>query len=301
MGGATVGLSVYELSKLVKNVLIKTKTAKLIFVVSAFAGITRILDSIFIAMVQKNQGGVDSLFSIFKEIHFNRMRELRIENSEEIENIFSQIDLFIHKDHLSGNKTIDQAHLLSFGEILSSLIFNHFISKMTKEEIILINARSLFISKPHGSSYVEARIELVPTIENINLFFNMDRKHRVFITQGFISSDGDLGRASVLGYDGSDLSAAVIALSLVKSKNFVDLTFWKDVLGVLKDLKYPDSIFPVMRTIEYIEYSILNSVPVRSDSIKLFFNIDPEIRGKYLGINIRSSINIDCLGTILKP
>ncbi len=295
MGGANLMLSSFDLFKQINQIFKEAKDQKIIFVLSALEGITRLLDSIFIAMQQKNKAEIDSLFLIFKEIHFKRMKELKIENISRVEEIFLEIDYFIHKEHISGNKTIDQAQLLAFGEILSSAIFHQLLANAIKEEILLVDARSFMVSGAHGSSYVESKINIIPTRENIKCLFSItENKYRIFLTQGFVSTDDESGRCAVLGYDGSDLSAAIIALSLQETGE-TQLTYWKDVLGVLKDLKYPD-IFPVMKINEYLEYSILSSVPVRPDSLRVLQDMNSSFR-----VYIRSFLKLESLGTIIKP
>lgn len=292
LGGACLMLSYYNLARLVRLIL-KEKKSRIVFVVSALENVTRILDYIFLSMSKRDFKERDDSFKILKEIHLKRARDLKIEDFSELEKILLEIELFIKKDHISENKTIDQAHLLSFGELLSSQIFNQFVSTF-KKEIHLIDAKCFMVSQPRGSFYIESRVCVSETTENINFLFNRDQQ--VIVTQGYISVDGDSRDCGVLGYNGSDLSAAVIAYALLSSGNDVQLTYWKDVLGVLKDLKYPTDIFPVMRLVEYTDYSGLNSVPVRPDSLELLISAPPDFR-----VNIRSFQNLNSIGTILKP
>lgn len=294
-GGANLTLSKDDLTRQVNKIILDAHGGSIIFVISALAGITRLLDAIFLEMQKKNNRGAENLFSAFTEMHLNVVRSLLSDNSRifpQLEKYFAEIWAFIHKKSISNNPTMDQANLLKYGELCSSLIFSKFISSMKVcGNCLLLDARNLIISNSH--SYTEGKVELNATVENIKF---SAKKSRIIVTQGFIARDAD-GCDTVLGYDGSDLTAAVIAYSLLKFGKKVNLTYWKDIPGVFKNLNdKSDGIFIIMKIPDYVEFAKHQTVPVRADAIGLLSGSDSQ-----LSISINSFKDLDGPGTIIRP
>ena len=89
-------------------------------------------------------------------------------------------------------------------------------------------------------------------------------KTGTFVTQGFIAKDAQ-GRDTVLGFDGSDLSAASLAVELGAL-----LSYWKNVDGFYK--KDP-LLFPNQKDVRHrmpiSEYKKLPTHPIRLDAVLL--------------------------------
>ena len=274
LGGSNLMLALNEFENQLDLIFKEAGSDSIIFVVSALAGVTRLLDSIFIAMRQKDRNSINSLLGVLKEIHYKRAKDLNVDCVLVLEKYFSQIELFINKSSQTENETIDQAALLKYGELLSSSIFQCFLGKGR-----LIDARSFMVSSPFGSSHIEAQVVIEPTIDNIFRAMNCSK---IIVTQGFISRDYDSGDDNVLGYDGSDLTAAVISLSLLVKSCWVSLNYWKDVSGVLVNMNNKNKIFLKMFIKEYLRFSTNNSVPVRPDAIETlsFFARQDNFEGK---------------------
>lgn len=305
MGGKNLMRSSFTLKKQIRLIFknAKDKNARVIFVVSAFEKVTRLLDDIFISMVQKNGKDVTVLFELLKEIHYRRIRDWDLVNENtksKIEKYFSEIELFIKKDFISENRTVDQAHLLKYGELLSSIIFVDFLSKIVNGPK-LVDARGLLKSSPYGSSYIDSVVDVKESVQNILLKI-IKKKENVFVTQGYISQDIDSRNDSVLGYDSSDITAAIIIFALITYGKYVVSKYWKDVKGVLPDLRYQNDIYPVLTFSKYLELSTTDSVPVHPKAIKLLLRIESKILKKYLiELSVGSFMDLESIGTILKP
>lgn len=293
LGGNALALGKQILFNLIS--IMVNQGGNVIFVVSAFAGVTRILDSIFLAMKERKYEEIDLLFNKFKDIHTERMKELDVD-MKILDSYFEQIDLFIHMKVFSEDNTIDQAQLLQYGELCSSLVFNSFVST-NFEQSELIDARIIIMAREDSPSFISGEVDIFPTLNNIQIMINPSVK--LIVTQGFIATSFRSGFNSVLWYDGSDKTAAVIVFSLLRIYQTMEVTliYWKDILGVFRDIYNMDlGIFDLMEMPEYLDFSDDNSVPVRPDSIELLLSLKEKELAR-LQIFIRSSFQLDNPGT----
>lgn len=275
IGGPGLMLPCQRLLELIRYILkdIKPDT-RVILVVSALAKITRMLQDIF---EKKMNGEIIKALQVLdsiKRIHLQRCNDLFIDDITTLCDYFFEIEYFIRMGSINEkNPTISQAHLLKFGELMSSEIFHQFLLQM-KLSVKLIDAQKIIFAE--GEDYCNS-IPLLPEIsESISEIINQNEQP-IILTQGYI------GHERLLGLNGSDLTASLISRGL-KSCNpnlSVKKSFWKDVDGV--------KVNGIVREeISINEYNSLETGPVRKDAL----NIDPETETV-----IRSFLNLNHPGT----
>lgn len=315
LGGASFKLSKKHMKRLIEKIIEESKGAPVIFVVSAMAGVTRILDEMFVQMKERNKEKLYLLFKKFKKLHYNKMRDFGIiDDDGTIKKLLDEVEFFINKKIFCGNLDLDQAYLGKYGELLSSTIFYKFLSSVCDINFCLIDARNCISTKKNCHSVLNAEIDLCATFENTA--FHISNLSGGMVTQGYIASDSDSGDDTLLGYDGSDLSAAIIALVSTEFAKKVYLTYWKNVLGViienslyriLKRMKilkfilnwkisgYLFRIFKLMEISKYLHFAETNTVPVREDSLKCLE------KNTTCVIRIRSFLELNNEGTLIVP
>jgi aspartate kinase len=266
-----------------------------LFVVSAVKGITRLLDIIVKIAIQKDIKDVfkeklidlslDEFLRIHEELIYGLFDKTQAEDvlQDFRLNVFSMLRNTI----FNRLKNDDQyyASVLKYGEIASSRILADYLNYLGIENLWL-DARNYVLT---DANYHQAKFVSIHST-----FKNCFKKNEIIITQGFIGRS-ITGKDTLLGYDGSDLSAAVFAIAL--SKNYqVTLSYYKDVKGVYngnpkesQDLKIFESLTPG-------EYILLveetGSFVVRPDSIKLLAKA--KVR-----VIIRSYLELDNSGTFI--
>ncbi len=113
--------------------------------------------------------------------------------------------------------------LVSYGEIISTLIVSAYLSESGIENVWL-DLRSLIVT---DSNFREANVRMEESQARLQESADFT-KNRIYIGQGFIGANIK-GDPTTLGREGSDYSAAVVGNLL----NAESVTIWKDVQGVL--------------------------------------------------------------------
>ena len=293
IGGAGLMMPRKELSSLLLKIIREAPQGNFIFVVSALAGITRLLDNLVKAIKEKEKTKTNFFFMNFKIAHeemIERLIPFDHQIYKEMNIYYSQMEEIIYS-RLPDHNEKYQANLLKYGEICSSSIFRIFADIFVSS--YLLDARDCIVTK--NDSYALANVDLALTLEKTKNKLNQIQYNSI-VTQGYIAKNY-LGEDTVIGYDGSDLTAAIFALaSLSDKKNEVQLSYWKDILGVWENPhKETDGIFEKMKISEYLEFSEQNQVPVRPDSLNILSGA-----GK-CKIFIRSFLNLENRGTLITP
>ncbi len=279
IGGAGLMLPYEQLLAWVRYILNDIKPGtRIIIVVSAFAKVTTKLQDIF---ENKSNGDTAKAWEVFKEIkelHLQRCTDLFVEETDNLFDYFHEIEYFISYGSINEeNPTISKAQLLRFGELMSSEIFNQFLLK-EHVAVKLIDAQNMVFAT--GEDYCYSVPVQPETSEKISRVINSESANdTIILTQGYI------GNKRLLGFDGSDLTASLIALAL-KSRNpnmSVKKIFWKDVDGVMINGIVQDKISVNL-------YKSLDTTPVRKDAI----NIEAETE-----TIIRSFLNLNHPGTLI--
>ena len=133
-----------------------------------------------------------------------------------------QQKLDAHVPNTSPNQLYDS--LVGMGEIISSKIVVAVLQEQ-KIEAVWFDAREVIHT---NDMWREAQVDWKMTKNKIRKEIMPLLADKILLTQGFIGQTTK-GRATTLGREGSDYSAAIFANCLDAS----DQTIWKDVLGVL--------------------------------------------------------------------
>jgi len=288
-------------SEIIKNFSIFEKKGKRLYVVSALKGITRILDVIFMISIQKDidvdliEDSIKNFLERFKQKHLILIDGLFKEEKEDILRdfsiLFDELKNVIQNNRpkINAEKYLyDQYYssILKFGELSSSKILYHYLLSIGVKNTYF-DARDYVLT---SSEYREAKIiSIDPSFEN--LF----EENQVLVTQGFIGKS-ITGKDTVIGFDGSDKSAAQFAVAL-SEKNEVELTFFKDVPGVYKGNPKKESNLELFISMTISGYLLLveetGSFVVRPDSISCLAN-------KNILIKICSYLDLEAPGTVIK-
>lgn len=270
------------------------KSRKTVFVISAMAGITRLLRLIFII---KTEVKIDEeLKTLMISLCMNEFRRYHSEFifklfsdgdrgtvMDGFESLLNKLDSTINSYRSEDNKDVFYSSLLQYGELASSQILSKYMNTIGIKNK-WFDARDYVVT---DDNYREA--EILNIKKDFQEFF---KEENILITQGFIGRDGK-GENTVVGFDGSDYSAAEFANSLVGSGEKVSLIYWKDVDGVYEEnpVKNPEAkLINKMTRKEYLHNTVKNnSFVVRPDSISsLSENIE---------VVIRSFLNFENQGT----
>jgi len=290
IGGAGLMLPLQKLLELVNYILKEDKGKQTIFVISAFAGVTRILQDIFEAKLQNNESKVKSCFTLLKKIYFDREEDLMEDTFYDIPetgNWWERIQTISFKtttDTVKRCGTTIKAELLSCGEFMSSEIFTGFLEKHTNTSVKFLRPWDIIMAK--GDDYCNSTVKQPKTAKNISrVIAPRHSVDKIMIFPGYIASDEDRFDR-LLGFDGSDLTAGLIShgLQTYDSLCSTELNFWKDVDGVY------DTEGVYKSNISYKEYLDLPTTPVRKDAIIQVCEYKSETR-------IRSFLNLDHQGT----
>ncbi len=276
---------------------LKDKKNNTLFVISAMNGMTRLLRLVFMIKTEvKIDEDLKTLMislclSEFKRAHTNLIAELFTEDNNEIplsdfEELYVSLEKSISAYQAITNKDEFYATILQYGELASSKILSNYINTL-KFKNTWFDARDFVVTDNDAKEAVILNIKTE--------YQEMFKNNKILITQGFIGRDKD-GHNVVVGFDGSDYSAACFANSLVGEDYETSLTFWKDVDGVYTDNpnKNPEAkLIPEMDRKAYARNAeVNNSFVVRPDSIS---NL-----AKNIEVTIRSFIDFENPGTKIK-
>ncbi len=221
-GGTSVASS--KNIALVKDIITE-KDEALVVVVSALGGVTNLL----ITCSEMAATGDDNYLKILVQLenkHIKTTQELLSVKTQsktlgkvkillnELEDICRGVFL-IHELSL---KTKDR--ILSYGEMLSSLIINDYFND-TGLESILANPKEFIIT---DSDYGRANVASDKTKKLAKAYFSKKR----YVCPGFVAANSH-GETTTLGRGGSDYTAAIIASALNSEK----LEIWTDVSGMM--------------------------------------------------------------------
>jgi aspartate kinase len=204
---------------------------KYLIVVSAVVLVTRLLTQIFDEAKNGNLSQKRQLLEKLQMIHRDIITQLF--QGEGREKTLLALSLILR--HVESNledsefSTADKAKLLSFGELLSSMILYRYLREtIGKSKVAYVPAFEMIrTSGPLLEAEVLKDRSQRRVKEHLSEFFY---RRDYVVTEGFIGRDEETNQVSLLGFDGSDTSAAWFGKFLKAD----DVTYWKDVLGVLK-------------------------------------------------------------------
>ena len=220
-GGTSVADS-KSISKVVS--ILKNNDDNLIIVVSAFSGVTNLLqkclhlkgkstESVLLEIENKHLEVIENLSSLIGQSSLKSFVKEKLNELEDILDAISTIDEVTQKAI---------SKVLTLGEILSSQIIFE-ILKQKNFDISIIDSKAVIYSKEFNNNEVLDSDKTSISIKNkLDLI-----KSKLIIAPGYICSN-EKNEISNLGRGGSDYSAAIFA----KYSNAKTLEIWTDVSGV---------------------------------------------------------------------
>lgn len=225
------GTSVSSTSNLERiAAILVSKTENFIVVVSAFSGITNKLEQIASLSLE---GKHTVLLEEFRSFHFDFIKQLVSESHQidlfvEVQQKCNQLEAICESVGTLGELSDrTRATILSFGEQLSSIIVQKYLSVNTKNpiKVDLLESRKLISTNTFESKdYLNAHLNLDKTTTNI--LTKVD-KSKSYIAAGFVAHNQN-GETVTLGRGGSDFSASIYANAVDASS----LEIWSDVNGM---------------------------------------------------------------------
>ncbi len=258
------------------------KEKDLFVIVSAMGKMTNAFEQLVQA---KDQEERSQALQFIKEYHQNILSELFVKEDEifqELQCFFQQIEQ-LTSQFAEVNYDFLYDQVVSFGELLSSTIVNHYLQSIGIQSQWL-DARKLIRT---DESYREALVNWKKTKENIQISC---KQGGIFLSQGFIAGSEN-GLTTTLGREGSDYSAAIVAYALGAES----LTIWKDVEGVLNaDPRYFQKT-ELLRELSYgeaIEMAFYGASVIHPKTLKPLENAEIPLR-------VKSFLNPEAAGTTI--
>ena len=225
-----------------KNIVFNSiENEQTVIVVSAFQGITDQLEKCGTYALKSNQEFEKGLHKI-EQFHLSMAGELfSITGQSEIK---AKIKMMLNEieDICTGisflqeftSKTKDS--LIQYGELLSSFLISEYLKTEGKLNIEYADARKMLVT---DDNFGKANPDIKKSFEKIKK--QLSGKNKTYVIPGFIASTQE-GKASTLGREGSDYTAAIIA-SALQAKI---LEKWTNVDGIMTaDPSLVKSAFPI--------------------------------------------------------
>jgi aspartate kinase len=271
------------------------KDYSLIFVISALGKTTNNLYS-----VVSGDYGVYS--TIYRE-HQHLSHTMKIDFSSietKLEELKMEIEkLRITRDTLKNDiDNVDDVtynlrlKIISFGEVLSSMIVYEYIKKYY--DVDYYDVTKLIKNKNASTSIDKQTLNMKgefycvnESIENIKKII---RPKSVIVTQGFIAGTSD-NKICILTRSGSNTSASLLTSALDAER----LEIWTDVSGLYTS---DPRIISNTKVIKYVNYSVCQEAAAMGSQIIHPFSIKP-CQEKSIPIHIKNTFKPDDIGTII--
>jgi len=255
---------------------------KPVVVVSAVSGIT---DKLLELANNVSQGKEDEIFNNIKDVHYEILRNLELENSliekdiEELSKIINEIKIDNKK---VGNKVLDSVQ--SFGERMSSkIVAAHLNNIGIKAQAFNAWDLGFVTTDEFGNSE-----PLKETFNNLNS--NIKKLNVVPVITGFIGKTKN-GEITTLGRGGSDYTAAIVGSAI----NTDEIQIWTDVDGIMSADPKIVSNAKTLREVSFAEASELAYFGARVLHPK---TILPAMK-KNIPVRVMNSINPENNGTTI--
>ena len=278
--------------ELLANRFSPNKNEPAMIVVSALKGVTNLLQEL-IDLAESNKES----FLTYKAIRDKHIEVIRTcLGSDQVASFLSQLDNDLNTIRvlLSTVKEIKRipSHnldkILGFGEIWSAtLITEYFRSVIPANDVMYVDARDFLVTQKTEMGVMPLWDESAKLLEHKLL----DTSCSIYIATGFIAKNKS-GIQCTLGRNGSDYSASILALLLDAD----ELTFWKDVDGVLSA---DPRIVPEAKIIQELSYNEAMELSYFGAQILHPKTMMPAIT-KSIPIRIRNLFNGDYKGTVIK-
>jgi len=267
------------------NILNRYKNEQLIVVVSAFNKVTNKFENLLNDFIENKELNI-SAFEEIKNYHYKFAQEITNGNSK---NLLNHIDLIfediqkIFSNRLSDNYHFEYDKIVSFGEILSSVIIYDSL-KNNGFRVKFEDIRNLILT---DSVFTEAKVNWEVSVKRIKETCLKD-DYNIIVTQGFIAAD-DKGYTTTLGREGSDFTAAIIGYAV----DAEEVVFWKEVDGVYNadpTITNEFELLPKLSYKESVEQAFYGAKILHPKTIK-------PLQNKSIPINVRSFSKLEKNGT----
>jgi aspartate kinase len=265
-------------------------------VVSALAKVTRLLGEIASEAESQHEEKVKELLQQLSERHFGLAKALLSSNPGLLDECLGDV-----RKHIQGLETFvggvcqigelsprSHARVISMGEILSSTIISY---AFNAEGISCkwIDARRMVTT---DDNYLNARPDMSVTEANVKRIIGLESNGTdIILTQGFVASTA-AGTTSVLGFEGSDYSAAIFGMALEAER----VEIWTDVDGIrTTDPRLLDGT----KKIDAISYEEAAEMAAMGARVLHPLTIEPA-RQKNIPILVLNSKNPSCEGTVVE-
>lgn len=268
---------------------------KPLVVVSALARVTRLLCTIAEEAEAQREETVKDLLAQLRERHFNLAGNLLAGRPdllksclEDVEALISSLETFVGGVCLLGElSSRSEARIISTGELLSSTIISYAFNA-NGISCHWIDARRMITT---DDNYLNARPDMAVTEANIKRIVGLEyRGADLVLTQGFVAST-EKGTTSVLGFEGSDYSAAIFGMALGAER----VEIWTDVDGIRSA---DPRVIGDTRKIDVISYEEAAEMAAMGARVLHPLTIEPA-RKKNIPILVLNSTNPSCEGTLV--
>ena len=199
-------------------------------VVSAMARVTRVLCAIAEAARNVDTARAEELLNDLLLRHHGVAEDLLSDDADlfvqtimRIDDLWDDLASFVEDICARARVSdCDEARIISTGELLSSVIVSAAFNAGGLP-CTWLDARDLIVT---DENYLSARPDLTQTCTNVQAAMR-EENAAVFLTQGFIARTTE-GDPAVLGFEGSDYSAAIFGMCLDASR----VEIWTDVDGI---------------------------------------------------------------------
>lgn len=268
---------------------------KPLVVVSALAKVTRVLCGIAEEAEAQHLKEVDELLDSLRDRHTSLAVELLSGNPEILNNCVSEVNAVLDSltDFAHGVCQIGElsprsyARIVSTGEVLSSKIVAAAMN-VYGLSCRWLDARKMIVT---DCSYMSAVPDLAATEANVKRFVPEAAKGvSVVLTQGFIASSVE-GSPSVLGFEGSDYSAAIFGMALDADR----IEIWTDVDGIQS--ADPRKISDTHR-IDRVSYDEASEMAYLGARVLHPLTIEPA-RRRNIPVHVLNSMSPDAPGSVV--
>ena len=268
---------------------------KPLVVVSALAKVTRVLCGIAEEAEAQHLKEVDELLDSLRDRHTSLAVELLSGNPEILNNCVSEVNAVLDSltDFAHGVCQIGElsprsyARIVSTGEVLSSKIVAAAMN-VYGLSCRWLDARKMIVT---DCSYMSAVPDLAATEANVRRFVPEAAKGvSVVLTQGFIASSVE-GSPSVLGFEGSDYSAAIFGMALDADR----IEIWTDVDGIQS--ADPRKIADTHR-IDRVSYDEASEMAYLGARVLHPLTIEPA-RRRNIPVHVLNSMSPDAPGSVV--
>jgi len=259
----------------------------LIVVVSAIDKTTNELEKLVAAYTNKSANTLE-VFRKISEYHINYLKDAISTNNEsalgKLNSLLKELEIKITSAP-SSDYDRDYDSIVSYGELLSTLIFSEYL-KSKGIDNKLIDARKILFT---DSNFRDAKILWESSLDPVKKAFG--NCEGIYITQGFIGRTAT-GEVTTLGREGSDYSASALAYLL----DAESVTIWKDVPGIMNAdpawCSFAQKL-EVLSYLEAIELAFFGAKVIHPKTIK-------PIENKNIPLYVKSFVNPKDSGTVIK-